>query len=217
MAIYETQSVMIAERSQPILPCMPKLAIAVCLLLTGCDGCDYRLCDGALGRNRTYIATISEIYDQNSSARYDPRYALDWGSNFPPPSCQGWDGLVAGAKLSIVTNHQEPEMADCDILVGEVPVLPNGQYWSYDGIWQADGVFRQHRLLTATGETITGECRGRYDILLEHPDLQSNVFAPTDPGQVPNLVIGRTFVPTGSDTGMSCPVCADSFVAFIGK
>ena len=208
---------MIDERSRPILPCTPKLVFAFCLLLTGPDGCDYPLCDSALGRNRTYVATISETYDQNSSARYDPKYALYWGSDSPPPSCQGWDGLVAGAKLSIVTNQQKAETGGCDILVGEVPVLPNGQEWSYDGIWRADAVFQQHYLLTATGETITGECLGRYDILLEHPDLQSNVYAPTDPGQVPNLVIGRTFIPTGSDAGMSCPACADSFVAFVGK
>jgi hypothetical protein len=174
------------------------------------------LCDSAVGRNGTYIATIAEIYDQNSSAEYRPMYALDWGSS-PPPSCQGWDGLVPGAKFSIITNQQEPGIGDCDILVGEVPLLPNGQKWRNNGASGTYGGFQQHSLLIADGETITGKCLGRYDILLEHPDLQSNVFAPTEQGETPNLVIGRTFFPMDSDGGIVCPACADSFVAFLGK
>jgi hypothetical protein len=163
------------------------------------------------------VATVSETYNKDSSALYDPTYALDWGTSVPPPSCQGWDGLVPGAKLSIIVDRHEEETPDCNILMGEVPTLPNGQNWSYDGIWRLDGGFSQHLLLIVTGETITGACLGRYDVLLEHPDLKSNVFVATDPGKIPNLVLGRTFVPTANDAATTCPACADSFVAFLAK
>ena len=106
-------------------------------LLAGA-GCKASLCDAALSLGKTYVATISELYNQQSSALYDPGYALDFSN--PWPSCQGWDGLVPGVAITIATREQIRENGQCDTLTGEIPSLPNGQEWQYN----AQGC---HRLL----------------------------------------------------------------------
>ena len=180
-------------------------------LLAGA-GCKASLCDAALSLGKTYAATISELYNQQSSALYDFRYALDFSN--PWPSCQGWDGLAPGVAITIATRAQIATAGQCDILTGEIPSLPNGQGWQYNAQGSVIG-FYKNSLLLVPGEIVTGDCPGRYDLLLEQPILTNSVFTPTSPGEIPHLVLGRSFLPSDTDSGATCEKCADSFVAVL--
>lgn len=182
-------------------------------LLAGAGCSKTSLCDTTLSLSKTYVATISELYNQQSSALYDARFALDYLSK-PWPSCQGWDGLAPGVAISITPREQRTYTGQCDILWGEIPSLPNGQAWQYNSVETAAGGFYQE-LLIVGGDVVTGECRGQYDIFIEHPNLRNSVFTPTSPGEIPHLVLGRTFAPSDTDSGARCAECRDSFVAVL--
>jgi hypothetical protein len=122
--------------------------------------------------------------------------------------------LVAGVSFSMMPRQEKVYSGQCDILWGEIPSLPNGQAWQYNSSELSPG-FSQNNLLLVVGDVVTGECRGQYDIVLEHPILKNSVFAPTTPGTIPNLVVGRLFVPLDADADANCVACADSFVAML--
>jgi hypothetical protein len=188
------------------------MAGSVLVALLAGAGCKASLCDPALSLGKTYVATISELYDQQSSALYDSSYALHLNGTWP--SCQGWDGLAPGVAITMATRQQIAAGGQCDLLTGEIPSLPNGQGWQYNTQGSAIG-FYQNSLLLVPGEIVTGDCPGRYDILLEQPILTNSVFTPTSPGEIPHLVLGRTFIPSDTDSGATCEKCADSFVAVL--
>jgi len=172
--------------------------------------CKPPLCDHELKLNATYVATITELYNQQSVAAYDPQY--DLRSTPAKPSCNGWDGLVANAKFAIDTNQTYPFGA-CDLLEGAVTNLPNNIQWQQDISALTQGRFAQNSLFTAIGRITTGPCRGSYQVAFERPRSNQSVFNETKPGEIPNLVIGRTFSPEASDSDPVCPPCADAFVA----
>jgi hypothetical protein len=187
-----------------------QVTYAVLLLLTS-SGCgDYPLCDPELKANRAYVATISEVYNQQSSALYDSRY--DMVLPEPWPSCAGWDGLGPGATISIDTS-QRVAVGACDALWGNLTSLPGGASWHEDPNANIQGGFRQYGAFTAEGVLVSGPCRGYYKVAMERPDSQTSVFLPTSPGSLPSMVLGRTYAPEENDAGPSCPPCADSFVA----
>ena len=186
------------------------MAGSVLVALLAGAGCKASLCDAALSLGKTYVANISEPYDQQSSALYDSRYALNLYGTWP--SCQGWDGLSPGVAVTIATREQIRENGQCDILTGEIPSLPNGQGWQYNT--QSSAIdFYTNSLLLVPGDIVTGDCPGKYAILFEQPILTNSVFTPTSPGEIPHLVLGRTFLPSNTDSGATCERCADSFVA----
>ena len=188
------------------------VVIAGLLLLGGVAtvACKPPLCDHELKLDKTYVATISELYNQQSVAAYNLQYDLRLAA--PWPSCKGWDGLIADAKIAIVTNQTQPAGA-CDLLEGEITTLPNNIQWQQDISALIQGAFDQYSIFTAIGRVTTGPCRGSYKVAFERPRTNQSVFSETKPGEVPNLVIGRTFSPEASDSAPVCPPCADAFVA----
>jgi hypothetical protein len=194
-------------------PQVQQAALAVCLLLlsSACRG--YPLCDPELKANTSYVATISEVYNQQSAAFYDSRYAMVLSE--PWPSCGAWDGLGAGATISFATTVRVP-FAACDLLYGVVTSLPNGASWQEDssgGANIAGGFTQNSSIFTAEGEVVSGPCRGNYKVVMARPIAGTSVFSPTSPGSLPGMVLGRTYAPSNDDSGPSCPACADSFVA----
>jgi len=185
----------------------------VCLLLMGSACRGYPLCDPELKDNASYVATISEIYNQQGSALYDSRYAMALPE--PWPSCGAWDGLGPGATISIATTERVPYAA-CNLLFGVVTSLPSGASWQKDssgGANIAGGFDRNASIFTAEGEVVSGPCLGNYKVVMTRPVAETSVFLPTSPGSIPSMVLGRIYAPSNSDSGPSCPTCADSFVA----
>lgn len=80
----------------------PILAKSIVLGLFACGACrEPPLCDPELKLNTTYVATVLEIYSQQSSAYYDSRFAQTDIATWP--SCGGFDGLISGATISVKT------------------------------------------------------------------------------------------------------------------
>jgi len=172
--------------------------------------CGVPLCDPELKKDTAYLATVSEIYNQQSSALYNTRYDL-----YPVlslPTCGAWDGLGPGATVSLSTT-KTVAAGSCDLLWGEIQALPNGAQWQRDETAGLGVGFRQYSIFTAIGAVVSGPCRGGYTIALERPDEATSVFTATSPGALPSMVLGRTFSPEVEDSGTGCVACADAFVA----
>jgi hypothetical protein len=183
---------------------------ALVALLT-CGACyEPPLCDPELKLDVTYVATVSEIYNQQSSAQYDSRFILDIAG---VPSCAGFDGLVPGATISVRTTEAFRRTGSCRGMEGVVLSLPNGEQWQADFNAGVMGAFWQYNIFTAQGEVVSGPCRGVYSVTFGRPVQHVSVFLGTNPGDLPSMVLGRSFLPTDSDGGSNCSMCADTFVA----
>ena len=187
------------------------IGAALVVVIPACKG--YPLCDSELKDNTSYIATISQTYNQQSTALYDSRYAV--ALTEPLPSCGGWDGLGFGATISVATTKRLP-IATCDLLYGRVTSLPSGAMWQEDpsGLGNLAGGFKSpSSIFTAEGEIISGPCLGYFKVAMERPVPETSVFSQTIPGFLPSMVLGRIYAPFDNDAGPSCQPCADSYVA----
>jgi hypothetical protein len=96
---------------------------------------------------------------------------------------------------------------------GVVIALPNGEKWQEDFNATVMGGFGQYNNFTAEGYVVSGPCRGAYKVTFGRPVQHVSVFLGTNPGDLPSMVLGRSFLPTDSDGGANCSMCADTFVA----
>jgi hypothetical protein len=184
---------------------------ALVALLT-CGACyEPPLCDPELKLDTTYVATISEIYNQQSSALYDSRFAQSDLAGVP--SCAGFDGLTPGASISVRTTEAIRRTGSCKKMEGVVLAMPNGEKWQADFNAGVMGAFGQYNIFIAQGDVVSGPCRGAYPVTFGRPVQHVSIFLGTNPGDLPSMVLGRSFLPTDSDGGSNCSMCADTFVA----
>ena len=169
------------------------------------------LCDPELKLDTTYVATVGEIYGPQSSAQYDARYLQSNVGGWP--SCSGFDGVVPSATITIRTTDAIRRTGTCRALEGVVLDLPTGETWRQNIDSAMDGGFGQSNIFFAIGRVVTGNCQGDYMVSLGRPFEDLSVFSTTNPGALPNMVLGRSFSPSIGEAGVNCRSCTDTFVA----
>jgi hypothetical protein len=189
------------------------LAILALQWIVGAACRSDRICDPELTVGPTYAAELLEYYTPSSSAHYDDQYV----QAYLGPSCNGFDGLVPGARLSLTITESTLVMGDCKQLEGTVNGLPNGETWTHDPSASVVGGFGSYQVFFAEGRVTSGSCRGRYKVTVGRPSSSTSLFTVAEPGTTPNMVLGRSFLPEASDGGGFCEVCADTFVARLEK
>jgi hypothetical protein len=185
---------------------------ALVALLT-CGACyEPPLCDPELKLDTTYVATVSEIYNQQSSALYDSRFAQPELAVAGWSSCAGFDGLIPGATISVKTTRATND-GSCKALSGVVLGLPNGEKWEENFVDRVGGGFGSYTIFSTDGGVVSGPCQGPYSITFGRPDKKVSVFSTASSGELPSMVLGRSFRPTDGDAGSKCNLCGDTFVA----
>ena len=179
------------------------LALVAAFLASGCRGDSP--CSPELQVGVTYAPKLPEYY-LGGSAAYDARYT-DQGAG--GPSCRGFDGLVPGATISITTKNSV-YASSCKEVEGWVDSLPNGEKWQEDYTATFGGGFA-NEVFIAPGRVVSGMCLGKYRITFGRPPKSAGMFEATQPGQIPNMVLARAFVP--DERNSTCEICHDNFVA----
>jgi hypothetical protein len=186
-------------------------SIPILVLLVAAGACrELPLCDSELKPGTTYLATITEYYSQDSSAKFD--YRISQESVLAWRSCKGFDGLVPGSEISLSVTKAIAQ-GGCKELSGVVLSLPNGETWEEGYVLSVAGGFDNYNVFTAEGEVTGGECRGPYKLTLARPEKSVSIFSTPRPGELPGVLVGRTFRPTNGDSSVNCGQCADTYVA----
>jgi hypothetical protein len=178
-------------------------------------GCSQPLCESELKVGTTYTATMSELYNADSSAKYDPNF--DQYGVRAWPSCEGFDGIAPKAAVSFKVS-QAISLGACRQLSGEVVSLPVSYEWHYTDL-AVKGGFERCTAFIAEGEVKSGDYTGVYRFTLCRTDKGVSLFTATAPGQLPSVVVGRSFWVT-TDASVSfrgIQWCADTFVARLSQ
>ena len=170
-------------------------------------GCAARPCDPAIDTNdQRYTVSIAGLYQYPGDGQ-----TAGLGDNYVATnvSCQGIDGLVDGAVLSIETIGSEPVLNnECRNAVAEllsapaqITVLGNAQ--SPPPNFAVD---KAGAVIYSISNVTIGGCAGT--LVLEFFAGPQNLFAPLDSGINPPGVMYRLFYPSDA----SCTTCQDNLV-----
>ena len=182
----------------------------VCMLVTTGACRELPLCDPELKVDTTYVATASVIYNHQSSAQFDSRFVQSALASWP--SCGGFDGLIPGAAISVRATRATNDGA-CKAVSGVVLSLPNGERWEENFADRVASGFDSYTVFSTDGVVVSGPCQGPYSVSFGRPAKGTSLFSTTSPGELPSMVLGRSFRPQNGDSGANCSLCADTFVA----
>jgi hypothetical protein len=174
--------------------------IALCLLVSGVMACHAPPCDHVFQEGKIYKAVVLAPYSKSGPYPGPNPVWLGEGAE----SCNGSDGLVEGASVSLkmVGRHDGVTCREALGMLEQVPpavsVTKAGSYASSPAA-----------LLGGWGLATINGCSGQYRLEYYRVMGAEDPFAVPVPGQTPSVVLLRTFV---ADAGAGCKTCAEFFV-----